>query len=192
MPDDMASAENVAAGARAVFFSVAYPDPQDGFSTRDAASVFDQLDTLFRSARAVTDPQWLAAAAERLAHQDGAPDHAIEPPAPKPAQQPKVRRIHMDWRHIEVATELPWEFIVGGGLVGLVTMVKAVATEEPRVQVAISQLSLEQADWEARRTDAERPVIDVLGEHVLGRTRLRPSFTQVYLGEEDEFEGWTA
>src|SRR3954471_24525741 len=108
MPDDMASAENVAAGARAVFFSVAYPDPQDGFSTRDAASVFDQLDTLFRSARAVTDPQWLpapphpvpscpGAPAERLARQDGAPAHAIEPPAPKPAQQPKVRRIHMDW-----------------------------------------------------------------------------------------------
>jgi len=192
MPTTMASAENVAAGARAVFFSVGYPDPQDGFTTRDAASVFDQLDALFRSARAVTDPQWLAAAADRVARQDGSPDHAIEPPSPKPAQEPKVRRIHMDWRHIEVATELPWEFIVGGGLVGLITMVKAVATEEPRVQVAISQLSLEQADWEARRTDAERPVIEVLAAHVLGRTRLRPSFTQVYLGEEDEFEGWTA
>ena len=188
----MATAENVAAGARAVFFSIAYPDPQDGFTTRDAATVFDQLDALFRSARAVSDPQWLASSAERLAGQDGAPDHAIEPPAPKPAQQPKVRRIHMDWRHIEVATELPWEFIVGGGLVGLITMVKAVATEEPRVQVAISQLSLEQADWEARRTDAERPVIEVLGTHILGRTRLRPSYTQIYLGEEDEFEGWTA
>src|SRR3954452_3000539 len=101
MPDDMASAENVAAGARAVFFSIAYPDPQDGFTTRDAASVFDQLDALFRSARAVTDPQWLSAAAERLGQSDGdtspARDHAIEPPAPKPAQAPKVRRIHMDW-----------------------------------------------------------------------------------------------
>ena len=181
---DMASAENVAAGARAVFFSIVYPDPQDGFVTRDAATVFDQVDALFRASRAVADPQWLGAAA--------AGDTPAEVPAPKPAQEPLVRRIHMDWRHVEIATELPWEFIVGGGLVGLITMVKAVATEEPRVQVAISQLSLEQADWEARRTDAERPVIEVLAAHVLGRTRLRPSFTQVYLGEEDEFEGWTA
>ena len=188
----MATSENVAAGARAVFFSVAYPDPKDGFSSRDAAGVFTQLDALFRAARAVTDPQWLGAAAERLARQDDAPDHAIEPPAPKPAQQPKVRRIHMDWRHIEVATELPWEFIVGGGLVGLLTMTKAVATSAPTIQVAIAQLSLEQADWEARRTDAERPVIDVLASYVLGRARVRPSYTQIYLGEEDEFEGWTA
>ena len=60
---DMASAENVAAGARAVFFSIAYPDPQDGFVTRDAASVFDQLDALFRASRAISDPQWLGAAA---------------------------------------------------------------------------------------------------------------------------------
>src|SRR4051812_21067270 len=148
----MASAENVAAGARAVFFSIVYPDPQDGFVTRDAATVFDQVDALFRASRAVADPQWLGAAAGG--------DGPGEVPAPKPAQEPLVRRIHMDWRHIEIATELPWEFIVGGGLVGLITMVKAVATEEPRVQVAISQLSLEQADWEARRTDAERPVID--------------------------------
>src|SRR5215210_2261781 len=172
IPAAMASSENVAAGARAVFFSVAYPDPKDGFSTRDAAGVFTQLDALFRAARAVTDPQWLAASAERLGQQGGgeaAPDHAIEPPAPKPAQEPAVRRIHMDWRHIEVATELPWEFIVGGGLVGLITMAKAVATEEPRVQVAIASLSLEQADWETRRTDAERRIIEVLGEHVLGR-----------------------
>src|SRR4051795_8683437 len=190
MPDDMASAENVAAGARAVFFSVAYPDPQDGFSTRDAASVFDQLDALFRSARAVTDPQWLGAAAERPAPQDGAPAHAIEPPAPKPAQQPKVRRIHMDWRHIEVATELPWEFIVGGGLVGLVTMVKALATSPPTIQVAISQLAAEQADWAQRRTDAERTVIEELTEAVLERSRLRPSYSRIYLGEEDEFAGW--
>ena len=191
----MASSENVAAGARAVFFSVAYPDPQDGFSARDAAGVFDQLDTLFRASRAVADPQWLATAAERVGGQaaDGAArDHAVEPPAPKPAQEPAVRRIHMDWRHVEVATELPWEFIVGGGLVGLVTMAKAVAEQEPRIQVAISQLSAEQADWEARRTDAERPVIDVLAAYVLGRARLRPSYTQIYLGEDDEFEGWTA
>jgi hypothetical protein len=98
----------------------------------------------------------------------------------------------MDWRHIEVATELPWEFIVGGGLVGLVTMAKAVAGEPPRIQVAIAQLSAEQADWEARRTDAERPVLDTLAGYVLARARVRPSFTQIYLGEEDEFEGWTA
>jgi hypothetical protein len=191
IPAAMATSENVAAGARAVFFSVAYPDPQDGFSTRDAAGVFDQLDALFRAARAVTDPQWLAATAERIGG-ESAPDHAIEPPAPKPSQEPAVRRIHMDWRHIEVATELPWEFIVGGGLVGLVTMAKAVAGEEPRIQVAISQLSVEQADWEARRTDAERPVIETLASYVLGRVRVRPSYTQIYLGEEDEFEGWTA
>jgi hypothetical protein len=195
MPAAMATSENVAAGARAVFFSIAYTDPKDGFSTRDAAGVFTQLDALFRAARAVTDPQWLAASAERLGQQGGGeagPDHAVEPPAPKPAQEPAVRRIHMDWRHIEVATELPWEFIVGGGLVGLVTMAKLVTEQEPRIQVAISQLSHEQADWEARRTDAERPVIDVLASYVLGRARVRPSYTQIYLGEEDEFEGWTA
>jgi hypothetical protein len=194
IPAAMASSENVAAGARAVFFSIAYPDPKDGFSTRDAAGVFTQLDALFRAARAVTDPQWLAASAEHLGQQSGesARDHAIEPPAPKPSQEPAVRRIHMDWRHIEVATELPWEFIVGGGLVGLVTMAKAVTEQEPRIQVAISQLSLEQADWEARRTDAERPVIEVLASYVLSQARVRPSYTQIYLGEEDEFEGWTA
>jgi hypothetical protein len=195
MPSAMATSENVAAGARAVFFSIAYPDPKDGFSTRDAAGVFDQLDALFRAARAVTDPQWLAAAAERIGQGGGEappPDHAVEPPAPKPSQEPAVRRIHMDWRHIEVATELPWEFIVGGGLVGLVTMAKAVGGQEPRIQVALSQLSAEQADWEARRTEVERPVIDVLASYVLGRARVRPSYTQIYLGEEDEFEGWTA
>src|SRR4051812_29614835 len=180
------AAENVAAGARAVFFSIAYPDPQDGFAASDAASVFDQIEGLFGAARAISDPQWLGAAADRAG--DGAP----QAPRPKPAQEPKVRRIHMDWRHIEVATELPWEFIVGGGLVGLVTMTKAVGGQEPRIQVAIAQLSLEQADWEARRTDAERPVIDVLTSYVLGRARVRPSYTQIYLGEEDEFEGWTA
>ena len=192
MPTTMASAENVAAGARAVFFSIGYPDPQDGFTTRDAASVFDQLDTLFRSARAVTDPQWLAAAADRVARQDGSPDHAIEPPSPKPAQEPKVRRIHMDWRHIEVATELPWEFIVGGGLVGLVTMTIAVAGSPPTIQVAISQLLAEQADWQQRRTDAERVVLEKVTNDVIERSRLRPSYTRIYLGEEDEFEGWTA
>jgi hypothetical protein len=193
IPAAMASAENVAAGARAVFFSIAYPDPKDGFTTRDASGVFDQLDALFRAARAVADPGWLAHAAERGGDGQGAAtDHAVEPPAPKPSQEPIVRRIHMDWRHVEVATELPWEFIVGGGLVGLVTMAKAVASEPPRVQVAISQLTAEQADWEARRTDAERPVLDVLASYVLGRARVRPSYTQIYLGEEDEFEGWTA
>ena len=192
MPAAMASAENVAAGARAVFFSIAYPDPKDGFTTRDASGVFDQLDALFHAARAVADPGWLTKAAERMGETGGGPDHTVEPPAPKPSQEPIVRRIHMDWRHIEVATELPWEFIVGGGLVGLVTMAKAVASEPPRVQVAISQLTAEQADWEARRTDAERPVLDVLASYVLDRARVRPSYTQIYLGEEDEFEGWTA
>jgi len=193
IPAAMASAENVAAGARAVFFSIAYPDPKDGFTTRDASGVFDQLDALFRGARAVADPGWLAQAADRIGDgQSGSPDQAVEPPAPKPSQEPIVRRIHMDWRHIEVATELPWEFIVGGGLVGLVTMAKAVASEPPRVQVAISQLTAEQADWEARRTDAERPVLAGLSSYVLGRARVRPSYTQIYLGEEDEFEGWTA
>jgi len=195
IPAAMASAENVAAGARAVFFSIAYPDPKDGFTTRDAADVFDQLDALFRAARAVTDPGWLTATAERVGQgggQGSAPDQAVEPPAAKPSQEPIVRRIHMDWRHIEVATELPWDFIVGGGLVGLVTMAKAVASEPPRVQVAISQLTAEQADWESRRTGAERPVLDVLASYVLDRARVRPSYTQIYLGEEDEFEGWTA
>jgi hypothetical protein len=98
----------------------------------------------------------------------------------------------MDWRHIEVATELPWAFIVGGGLVGLVTMTKAVAVRPPTIQVAISQLAAEQADWEQRRTDAERAVIEQVTAGVLERSRLRPSYTRIYLGEEDEFEGWTA
>jgi hypothetical protein len=181
----VSAAENVAAGARAVFFSVAYPDPQDGFATRDAASVFEQLEALFRAARAIADPQWLGAAAERA-------DSGVEPPQPEPAQEPRVRRIHMDWRHVEVATELPWEYIVGGGLVGLLTMCKRVAGAAPTIQVAIAQLSAEQADWEQRRTDAERAVIDQITQAVLERSRLRPSYTRIYLGEEDEFEGWTA
>jgi hypothetical protein len=181
---DMASAENVAAGARAVFFSIAYPDPQDGFVTRDAASVFDQVDALFRASRAVADPQWLGAAAGG--------DGPAEVPAPKPAQEPLVRRIHMDWRHVEIATELPWEFIVGGGLVGLVTMTIAVAGSPPTIQVALSSLLAEQADWQQRRTDAERAVIDQVAKDVLERSRIRPADARVYLGEEDEFEGWTA
>lgn len=113
-------------------------------------------------------------------------------PSPRPAQEPRVRRIHMDWRHIEVATELPWEFIVGGGLVGLVTMTSAVAAEAPTIQVAISQLAAEQADWAQRRTDAERAVIERVARTVLERSRLRPTYSRIYLGEEDEFEGWTA
>jgi hypothetical protein len=181
----MASAENVAAGARAVFFSIAYPDPEDGFATQDAASVFEQLEALFRGARAIADPQWLGTTAERG-------DGAVALPEPRPAQEPRVRRIHMDWRHIEVATELPWEFIVGGGLVGLVTMTSAVAGAPPTIQVAISQLAAEQADWAARRTDAERGVIDRVTRSVLERSRLRPSYSRIYLGEEDEFEGWIA
>ena len=185
MAGAMASAENVAAGARAVFFSIAYPDPGDGFAPKDAASVFEQLEELFRAARAVADPQWLGSAAE-------APDGAVALPDPRPAQVPAVRRIHMDWRHIEVATELPWEFIVGGGLVGLVTMTRAVADTPPTIQVAISQLAAEQADWAQRRTDAERRVIERVRDSVLGRSRLRPSYSRIYLGEEDEFEGWIA
>jgi hypothetical protein len=180
----MASVENVAAGARAVFFSIVYPDPQDGFVTRDAATVFDQVDALFRASRAVADPQWLGAAAGG--------DGPAEVPAPKPAQEPLVRRIHMDWRHIEIATELPWEFIVGGGLVGLVTMTIAVAGSPPTIQVAISQLLAEQADWQQRRTDAERTVIYQVAQDVLERSRMRPADARIYLGEEDEFEGWTA
>ena len=183
MAGPMATAENVAAGARAVFFSIAYPDPQDGFATRDAASVFEQLEALFHAARAIADPRWLGAAAERS-------DGAVALPEPKPAQEPRVRRIHMDWRHIEVATELPWEFIVGGGLVGLLTMTSAVAASPPTIQVAISQLSAEQADWEQRRTDAERAVIDQMTQSILDRSRMRPSYSRIYLGEEDEFAGW--
>jgi hypothetical protein len=180
----MASVENVAAGARAVFFSIAYPDPQDGFATKDAASVFAQLEALFHAARAISDPQWLGTAA-----QDG---DGAEPPVPDRAQEPLVRRIHMDWRHIEVGTELPWEFIVGGGLVGLVTMVSRVSGSAPTIQVALSALAAEQADWEQRRTDAERAVIDSVTSAVVARSRLRPSYARIYLGEEDEFEGWTA
>src|SRR3954453_9770606 len=183
MADAMASAENVAAGARAVFFSIAYPDPQDGFATHDAASVFEQLEALFPAARAIADPQWLGTTAERG-------DGAVALPDPRPAQEPRVRRIHMDWRHIEVATELPWEFIVGGGLVGLVTMTAAVAGAPPTIQVAISQLAAEQADWAARRTDAERTVIDRVEQSILDRSRLRPGYSRVYLGEDDEFAGW--
>ena len=82
----------------------------------------------------------------------------IELPEPKPAQEPRVRRIHMDWRHIEVAVELP---------VGVHRRWRArrarhddggVAAAAPTIQVAISSLSAEQADWGERRTDAERAV----------------------------------
>jgi hypothetical protein len=185
MIEAMSSAENVAAGARAVFFSIAYPDPQDGFVADDAASVFAQLQGLFHAARAIADPTWLGTVA-----QNG--DGPIEPPEPKPAQEPLVRRIHMDWRHIEVATELPWEFIVGGGLVGLVTMTSGVAGSPPTIQVALSQLAVEQADWAERRTEEERAVIERVTKGVLERSRLRPASARIYLGEEDEFEGWTA
>jgi hypothetical protein len=183
MAGAMASAENVAAGARAVFFSIAYPDPQDGFATHDAASVFEQLEALFHAARAIADPQWLGSTAERG-------DGAVALPDPRPAQEPRVRRIHMDWRHIEVTTELPWDFIVGGGLVGLVTMTSAVAGAPPTIQAAISQLAVEQADWAQRRTDAERGVITEATQTVLERSRMRPSYSRIFLGEEDEFEGW--
>jgi hypothetical protein len=98
----------------------------------------------------------------------------------------------MDWRHIEVATELPWDFIVGGGLVGLVTMTSAVAGGPPTIQAAIASLAAEQADWAQRRTDAERTVIEQATQAVLERSRLRPSYSRIFLGEEDEFEGWIA
>ena len=88
--------------------------------------------------RAVADPQWLSAATRG----GGQPGGRGEP-----APEPLIRRIHMDWRHAEITTELPWEFIVGGGLVGLVTMTIAVAGSPPTIQVAISQLLAEQADW---------------------------------------------
>ncbi|MEA2270444.1 MAG: hypothetical protein QOD55_2718 [Solirubrobacteraceae bacterium] len=191
----MASVENVAAGARAVFFSIAYPDPQDGFKPRDAGSVFGQLDALFRAARAITDPQWLGSRAEQVEQQGAAAEgdgEALNPPPAKPSQEPLLRRVHMDWRHIEVVSELPWEFIVGGGLVGLVTMAEGVATVPPRVAVQISQLSAEQADWKGRRTPPELEVIEHLTKTVVDSARMRPAHTQIYLGEEDEFEGWTA
>src|SRR3954466_9438859 len=187
----MATAENVAAGARAVFFSIAYPDPQDGFATHDAASVFAQLEALFHAARAISDPTWLGPAGEGAnGPAAGGANGPVAVPDVKAAQEPRVRRIHMDWRHIEVAVELPWEFIVGGGLVGLVTMTNGVAQAAPTIQVAISQLAAEQADWAQRRTDAERTVIEELTEAVLERSRLRPSYSRIYLGEEDEFAGW--
>ena len=193
----MASVENLAAGARAVFFSVSYADPEDGFSAQDAASVFDQLQELFRVSRAVTDPQWLTASAEILAAADGgapAPgeDERLAAPAPKPAQEPRVRRIHMDWRHIEVVSQLPFEFVVGGGLVGLVTMVEAVAEKAPNIAVRINQLMVEQADWKKRRTDEELAVIAHQAQAIQAKGRSRPAHSQLYLGEEDEFEGWTA
>ena len=93
-------------------------------------------------------------------------------------------------QRIEVAVELPWEFIVGGGLVGLVTMTNGVAAAPPTIQVAISQLAAEQADWAQRRTDAERAVIEQVTQSVLERSRMRPSYSRIYLGEEDECAGW--
>jgi hypothetical protein len=186
----MATVENVVAGARAVFFSVAYPDPGEGFTARDASNVFEQLDALFRASRAVTDPQWLGSRAEIL--EAASDDERLEPPQTKPAQQPLVRRIHMDWRHIEVVSELPFEFVVGGGLVGLVTMMESVAGTAPNVAVRISQLSVEQADWKKRRTESEQAVIDHMVNAILAKAPSRPGRSQLYLGEEDELEGWTA
>jgi hypothetical protein len=183
----MASVENLAAGARAVFFSIAYPDPEDGFTTSDAGSVFTQLEALFGASRAVTDPRWLGSRAESASDAE-----QLAPPGLKPAQQPLVRRIHMDWRHIEVVTELPFEFVVGGGLVGLVTIIEAVAGKAPNIAVRINQLMVEQADWRQRRTEGELAVIAHQADGILAKGRSRPSASQLYLGEEDEFEGWTA
>jgi hypothetical protein len=191
----MASVENVAAGARAVFFSVAYPDPQDGFTAQDAGSVFAQLDLLFRSARAVADPDWLGSRAAILEGPSaGAPadDERLSVPPTKPAQAPLVRRIHMDWRHIEVVVQLPFEFVVGGGLVGLVTMTEAVAGTPPTIAVRIAQLSVEQADWKKRRTESELAVVAHQASAIVGEGGTRPARSELYLGEEDELEGWTA
>ena len=74
--------------------------------------------------------------------------------------------------------------------VGLVTMTSAVAAGPPTIQVAISQLSAEQADWAQRRTEAERAVIDHVTQFVLERSPLRPGDSRIYLGEDDEFAGW--
>ena len=183
----MASVENLAAGARAVFFSIAYPDPGDGFTTGDAGKVFDQLEALFGASRAVTDPSWLGARAEHAAEAS-----QLAAPGLKPAQRPLVRRIHMDWRHIEVVSQLPFEFVVGGGLVGLVTMFEAVAGTMPSVAVRINQLLVEQADWRKRRTEDEQKVIARQAETIRAIGRSVPERSQVYLGEEDELEGWTA
>jgi hypothetical protein len=194
----MATVENVVAGVRAVFFSVAYPPPQEGFSAQDAATVFAQLDALFKASRAVADPRWLRSRGEYLERSGaGEPesaglDETLSPPPTTPPQEPRIRRIHMDWRHIEVVAELPWEFIVGGGLVALVTMAERVAGAPPNIVARIAQLSAEQADWKGRRTPAELGVIDFQAKLVLGKGRIRPSRTQIYLGEEDELEGWTA
>lgn len=193
----MATVENVAAGARAVFFSVAFADPKDGFTAQDASSVFEQLDALFRASRAITDPQWLGSRADIMeAAGDGetaaSGDDRLEPPPTKPAQQPLVRRIHMDWRHIEVVTQLPFEFVVGGGLVGLVTMIESVTGSPPNIAVRIAQLSVEQADWKKRRTEAELAVLAHQTNTILARGPSRPQRSQLYLGEEDELEGWIA
>ena len=123
----MASVENLAAGARAVFFSVAYPDPEDGFTTSDSGSVFDQLEALFRGVARGHRPGLAGGARRDLASRRPRRQRRSPRRRLKPAQQPLVRRIHMDWRHIEVVTQLPFEFVVGGGLVGLVTMFEAVA-----------------------------------------------------------------
>jgi hypothetical protein len=69
-------------------------------------------------------------------------------------------------------------------------MASGVAASPPTIQVAISQLSAEQADWAQRRTDAERAVIDQVTQFVLERSRLRPGDSRIYLGEDDEFAGW--
>jgi hypothetical protein len=195
----MASVENVAAGARAVFFSVAYPDPQDGFTAQDAGDVFAQLDALFRASRAIADPQWLDSRAEVVAGAavggggaSGTPDERLIAPETKPAQRPLVRRVHMDWRHIEVVSELPFEFVVGGGMVGLVTMMEAVSGKTPTIAVRINTLLVEQADWKKRRTEGENAVIDQQASRIVALGRTKPSRSQIYLGEEDELEGWTA
>lgn len=191
----MSSAENVAAGARAVFFSVAYPDPSDGYGVADAGRVFDQLGALFRAARAVADPQWLGSRAEALEAAGGAAgddDERFAAPTMSAAQQPLVRRVHMDWRHMEVVTQLPWEFIVGGGLVGLVTIVEAVADAPPGIAVRLAQLSAEQTDWKQRRTEPELAVIAQLASAIAADAASRPARSRLYLGEEDELEAWTA
>ena len=98
----------------------------------------------------------------------------------------------MDWRHIEVVTELPFEFVVGGGLVGLVTMIEAVADTPPNVAARIAQLLWSRPTGRSAgpRTSSRSSIRQAKAILAIGRAE--PSRSQVYLGEEDEMEGWTA
>jgi hypothetical protein len=71
-------------------------------------------------------------------------------------------------------------------------MAQEVTGATPNLAVRIAQLSAEQADWRERRTPEELAFIERQTEEVLEAGHVRPSRTQIYLGEEDEMEGWTA